>query len=72
MVWDIRKPMPFLPETVETIEAYEVVEHFNRMEIHDLLIEWMRLLIPGGTVKISVPDMDGLIKMYETKRDIKC
>ena len=69
MVWDIRKPMPFLPEVVERIEAYEVVEHFNRLEIQDLLVEWMRLLMPDGVVKISVPDMDGLILKYNEDKE---
>ena len=69
MVWDIRQSMPFLPEVVERIEAYEVLEHFNRLEVQDLLVEWMRLLIPEGTVKISVPDMDGLIEKYTQDKE---
>ena len=69
MVWDIRKPMPFVPEVVERIEAYEVLEHLSELEVEGVLMEWMRLLMPGGQVKISVPDMDGLVKMYETNKE---
>ncbi len=64
MLWDIRKPLPFQPEVVAKIEAYEVVEHFNKYEIDTILKDWHTLLIPNGIVKISVPDMDGLIEMY--------
>lgn len=64
MLYDIRKGLPFQFETVEIIEAYEVVEHFNKYEIDEILKDWHRVLIPGGMVKISVPDMDGLIAMY--------
>ncbi len=69
MLWDIRKPLPFQPEVVVKIEAYEVVEHFNKYEIDEILKDWYRVLIKGGKVKISVPDMDGLIKMYQTEKD---
>lgn len=69
MLWDIRKGLPFQNEVVEIIEAYEVLEHFNRDEVFELLEDWKRVLIPGGTIKISVPDMDGLIEKYQTDKD---
>jgi len=73
MIWDIRKGLPFQPQVVEVIEAYEVIEHLNKHELNDILADWKRVLIPGGTIKISVPDMDGLIEMYKTdkKRSIE-
>ena len=66
MLWDVRKGLPFQPETVEVIEAYEFLEHLNKDEAFNQLEEWKRVLISGGTVRISVPDMDGLISMYGT------
>lgn len=69
MLWDIRKGLPFQPESVEIIEAYEVVEHMNKYEIDEILKDWYRVLIKGGKIKISVPDMDGLIEMYQTEKD---
>ena len=71
MLWDIRKGLPFQPEVVEIIEAYEVLEHFNRDEAFDLLEDWKRVLISGGKVKISVPDFDGLVEKYpEDKEEV--
>lgn len=64
MLWDIRKGLPFQPEVVETIEAYEVIEHLSKHELFDILEDWKRVLIPEGTIKISVPDMDELIVLY--------
>lgn len=69
MLYDIRKGLPFQPEVAEIIEAYEVLEHFNSDETFDLLEDWKRVLIPGGKIKISVPDMDGLIAMYPNDKD---
>lgn len=65
MLWDIRKTLPFQPEVVEIIEAYEVVEHLNKHELFNILEDWKRVLISGGVIRISVPDMDELIKLYQ-------
>lgn len=69
MLYDIRKGLPFQPQTVELIEAYEVLEHFSRDEAFNLLEDWKKVLIDGGVIKISVPDMDGLVDMYKTNKD---
>lgn len=68
MLVDIRQPLPFQPQTVERIEAYEVMEHMNKDEMYRMLEDWKRVLIPGGTIRISVPDMDELIAMYATDK----
>jgi len=64
MIWDIRYILPFQPEVVSNIRAYEVVEHFTRNELDKMLEDWKRLLFKGGRIEISVPDMDGLVEMY--------
>lgn len=69
MILDIREKLPFQDGVVERIEAYEVVEHLSQSEINNALNDWFRLLIDGGGVRISVPDMDGLVKMYQIDRD---
>lgn len=68
MLWDIRKGLPYQSEVVEIIECYEVLEHMNKDEAYLILEDWKRVLIPEGIVKISVPDMDGLIKIYESNK----
>lgn len=68
LLFDIRKGLPFQPEVVEIIESYEVLEHLNRHEAAFCLEDWKRVLIPGGRIKISVPDMDGLVALYQTDK----
>lgn len=68
MIFDIRKGLPYQPEVVEIIECYEVIEHLNKHEVNTVLDDWYRVLIPGGRIKISVPDMDGLIALYATNK----
>ena len=57
--WDIRKGIPF--EDVEFINISQCFEHLNLFEARNLLKECYKVLIPGGKLKISVPDMDILI-----------
>ena len=45
--------------TFAEIYASHVVEHFDyRDELVTTLREWQRVLAPGGTLRVSVPDLD--------------
>jgi predicted SAM-dependent methyltransferase len=50
------------------IYASHVVEHFDyKDELVVVLKEWQRVLAPGGSVYISVPDMDILAELFLAK-----
>jgi predicted SAM-dependent methyltransferase len=66
---DITQPLPFQDKTVELIEAYEVIEHIEETTLDNMIKDWKRLLIPGGVIKISVPDMDKLVEQYPTDKE---
>lgn len=47
------------------IYASHVLEHLDyREEIHQTLVEWRRVLVPGGRVYLSVPDLDVLARLF--------
>lgn len=69
LILDIREKLPFQDSVVEVIEAHDVLEHFNKYELDRMLPDWKRLLIPGGKVVITVPDLDEYITMYNSDRD---
>ncbi len=69
MLWDIRTKLPFQDKVVEIIECHDVLEHFNREEVQVLLAEWKRLLIDGGRIAISLPDMDALVAHYSVDKE---
>lgn len=51
--------------TVETIYASHVLEHVSyQKDLQAALNEWFRVLTPGGTVMISVPDLEMLCRLY--------
>jgi ubiquinone/menaquinone biosynthesis C-methylase UbiE len=47
---------------VEEILALDVLEHFPIRGVAKALDEWVRMLAPGGTLQIKVPDLDILAK----------
>ncbi len=53
---DLRKPLPFRTATVDAILAEHVMEHFPLDDIPAMLQELLRVLKPGGAVRIVCPD----------------
>ena len=63
VVCDIRC-LPYPDESVDAINAGEVLEHFSRAEIEPLLKEWIRVLKPGGEFTVRVPDFGEACRLY--------
>lgn len=62
---DITELSMFANASVDLVYMCHVLEHVRRKEIFDVLAEFRRVLKPGGVLRISVPDFDLLIAMYE-------
>jgi len=56
--------LPFDDCTCDLIYASHVVEYFDREEAVVLLTEWSRVLIPGGIVRLAVPDFRKMVELY--------
>jgi predicted SAM-dependent methyltransferase len=57
--------LPFIPtNAVELIYASHVFEYFDRDEVPQVLEEWLRVLKPGGVLRLSVPDFTKLVEVY--------
>lgn len=53
------------------VYACHCLEHFPHLEVPRILAEWARVLRPGGVLRLSVPDFDLLLGIYEEQaRDI--
>lgn len=64
IVSDISKLHEFEAGSVTSIYACHVCEHFAHDEIPPLFNRWFELLKPGGHLRISVPDIDRVVKIY--------
>lgn len=56
----------YINDSVEEIRASHILEHFNFVDAKKALAEWVRVLKPGGIIKIAVPDLEKIIKLRET------
>lgn len=54
----------FEDNSAELIYACHVLEHIPRQGVDDALREWRRLLAPGGTLRLSVPNFEELAALY--------
>lgn len=54
----------FADESVDEVRASHVLEHFPNAEIGGVLKEWTRVLKPGGTLRIAVPDFEKVAVSY--------
>jgi predicted SAM-dependent methyltransferase len=55
----------FDDNSFEQIYASHVVEHFDyKDQLIETLKEWHRVLMPSGTLYVSVPDLDTLARLF--------
>jgi predicted SAM-dependent methyltransferase len=62
---DVRTLPMFDDETVDLIYASHVLEYFDWVEVIDVLREWWRVLKVGGTLRLAVPSLEALIRLYD-------
>lgn len=60
---DITK-LEFGDGVVDLIYASHVLEYFDRDDVVLVLKEWYRVLKPGGTIRVAVPDFHSMVKLY--------
>lgn len=63
-VHDVKVLEMFSSESVDLLYASHIMEHIPRHELDAVIVEWRRVLKPGGVLRISVPDFDNLLKIY--------
>jgi len=65
---DITRPLPYPDGAFEAVFGSHVLEHLTPDEGSAVLQEVHRTLRPGGIVRLSVPDLDGVIAAYDPAR----
>lgn len=64
-------PLSFGPNVFDLVYVSHVLEHFNRKDTQSIINDWVRVLKPGGVIRLSVPDFEALIKIYHLSGDIE-
>ncbi len=61
---DLRKPLPLDEGSCDVVYASHVLEHFSRGEARAFLKECHLVLRPGGLLRIAVPDLETIARLY--------
>jgi predicted SAM-dependent methyltransferase len=56
--------LTFPSNTIDAIEAGQLIEHLGYIHTIYALAEWFRVLKPGGTLLIETPDIESSMKQY--------
>lgn len=59
------KPLPFQKNSVDYIFSSHFFEHVKKYEVIRVLKSCYNCLKPGGTIRISIPDLDFIVKQYQ-------
>ena len=67
---DIRDLSMFDNDTVDLVYCCHALEYFDRIEALLVLGEWRRVLKPGGVLRVSVPDFESIVTVYQNAGDL--
>jgi len=67
---DIAELNMFNDNSVDLIYACHVLEHLKRYEIGKVLKEWYRVLKKDGILRISVPNFESIVEVYNKYKDM--
>lgn len=59
-------PLAWPDASVDELYASHILEHFPFKDLVPVVREWVRVLKPGGRLRVAVPDFNKIIEMYRT------
>jgi len=60
----------FADNSIGEIYACHILEHFGRHQTNSVLVEWTRVLVRGGVLRIAVPDFEAIVAEYSENKKI--
>lgn len=63
LVCDVADLRPLPSGYYEYLLANDILEHLSRLRTRNVLREWNRVLVKGGTLALRVPDVIGLLRL---------
>lgn len=65
-------PLPFLADdSVEMVYCSHAFEYLDLFEARQALVEWRRVLRPDGLLRLAVPDVAALMKVYQQTGELQ-
>jgi predicted SAM-dependent methyltransferase len=69
LVADIREGLPIESGTIDYVVGFHALQELAYTELAPALAELLRVLRPGGTLRLAVPDLDAGIRAYTEHED---
>lgn len=66
--WDLTQPIPAASDSFDYVYSEHFIEHIGLDEARALVRECQRLLKPGGTLRLSTPNLEKLVDEYRSGR----
>lgn len=63
-VWDLQEELPFADGSFDVVYHSHVLEHFSKAEGLKLLKRCYRVLRPSGIIRVAVPDLEQIVRLY--------
>lgn len=61
---DLRKSIPYPDRSVSFIYSSHLIEHLSRWQALELVRECVRVMRPGGVMRVATPDLAELVRAY--------
>ena len=61
---DLATKLPFEEGHFDAVYGSHVLEHFDSLGARNLLADCRRVLKPGGIIRIVVPDLEAIVRLY--------
>ncbi len=68
VVADIGERLPFDDGAADLVYASHLLEHFPTDRVPPMLAEWRRVLHPGGSLLIAVPDLEAIASVLASRK----
>jgi predicted SAM-dependent methyltransferase len=62
--WDLRNPLPFKDNSIDFAFHEHFYEHLAPEEMIEITKDIMRVLRPGGVMRIAMPDLEAVVNNY--------
>jgi hypothetical protein len=66
---DVTRGLPYGPESFDVVYHSHVLEHLDRRGAELLLLECWRVLANGGILRVVVPDLESICRLYLDRLD---
>jgi predicted SAM-dependent methyltransferase len=64
IAFDISRDFPFEAGTFDAVYGSHVLEHLDPYAANDVLRDCNRILKPGGIIRVAVPDLERIARLY--------